>query len=91
MNLTDVRCAKCSAPAAIPVAPDVPLRDELEGKHCPSCGAASTLRLVPRPRPIRAAVWREPHRIGPHDEPPDERDEAEDVELRRRWREERTQ
>lgn len=87
MSLSTVRCSRCSALAAVAIQAEAPVRGELGAKHCPTCGEAGTLRLLAR---LPIADWREPHRIGVHEEPADELDEADDVERRRAWRAERT-
>ena len=85
--LSRVRCSQCRAANAVRIGPEKPVRTELGRAKCPSCGRDRSLRLV---RPLTATVWKEPTRIGPHDEPADERDEADDVEMRRGMRAERS-
>ena len=78
-----VRCTHCRSGNAVRIGPDEPVRDELARRRCPGCGRAGGLRLE---RPLTVPTWREPTRIGPHDAPPDDPDEAEDVEIRRDMR-----
>lgn len=68
-----VRCLTCARVSFVDA-------DELGTASCRLCGSKGLRRDAP------TFVPSEPTRIGPHEAPADELDEADDVERRRAWR-----